>query len=153
MSLPQDPLSQLLIRHEGVRYSPYTDTTGHLTVGVGHNLDAHPIVPPPTYPLDDEQVSTLLAQDIADAEDQLSLNVDFFPTLDTVRQAAMTDLCFNIGINSLLSFHMFLHFMGTQQWNAAAGDLLATLYAREVGRRAADLAAMINTGVWLEISP
>ncbi|HEX4373882.1 MAG TPA: hypothetical protein VHZ50_11320, partial [Puia sp.] len=31
-------LKELLIKQEGIRLFPYTDTTGHLTIGVGRNL-------------------------------------------------------------------------------------------------------------------
>jgi len=33
-------LIDLLVKHEGLRTKPYEDTTGHLSIGVGRNLDS-----------------------------------------------------------------------------------------------------------------
>src|SRR5665213_1826259 len=118
-----DPLVALLLRHEGLRRSPYRDASGNLTVGVGHNITANPILPAPNYPLTVTQCFDLLVKDISDVEDELTLAFAWFPTLDRVRQAAVTDLCFNVGIGALKNFFRFLGYIQKSNWNGAAGDL------------------------------
>mgnify|MGYP004706280345 CR=1 FL=1 len=51
-----DTLKTELVRDEGVRYSPYKDSVGKLTVGVGHNLD--------DVPLSHDAVMQILQDDI-----------------------------------------------------------------------------------------
>jgi lysozyme len=144
-----DPLVALLVRHEGLRRTPYRDTAGHLTIGAGHNLDAHPMPVGTAYPLSIAQCYALLGQDIADTEQELDKAFVWYAALDPVRQAAVTDLAFNVGVAGLQKFHQFLGYMAAGNWNAAGGDLLSTLYARELPARAQDLATMILKGQWL----
>lgn len=35
-------IEERLVFHEGIRYMPYKCPTGHLTIGVGHNIEARP---------------------------------------------------------------------------------------------------------------
>jgi lysozyme len=143
-----DPLEALLVKHEGLKLSPYRDANGFLTVGVGHNLAANPIVPEPTYPLTVDRCYDILRQDINIVEDQLSHHFSWYVRVDSVRASALVDLCFNVGIEGLLGFNAFLGYCQLANWNAAAGDLLTTLYAKQVPTRAQDLAGMLNTGKW-----
>ncbi|WP_332262275.1 glycoside hydrolase family protein [Paraburkholderia sp. SOS3] len=56
-----------LRRDEGTKYSPYIDSTGNQTIGVGRNMKANPIPKDWTFPLTDAQVNQLLAEDIQTA--------------------------------------------------------------------------------------
>jgi lysozyme len=60
MSMNNENLQKLIAelrRDEGVRYSPYNDTKGIPTVGVGHNLNAKPLPAGWKYPLNDTQLA------------------------------------------------------------------------------------------------
>src|SRR6476659_583197 len=81
-------LAAELRRDEGVRRKPYVDTTGHLTVGVGRNLDA--------IGLDDAEIALLLEHDIARAEADLDLRWPWWRDLDPVRQRVMCNMAFNL---------------------------------------------------------
>ena len=62
---PDDPLlTAELRRDEGVEYMPYLDTVDISSVGVGHNLKVKPIPMGWTYPLTNDQVDWLLADDL-----------------------------------------------------------------------------------------
>ncbi len=54
-----DVLTARLIRYEGLRLKPYRDTAGHLTIGVGRNLDGAGV--------DRAEAMLLLKNDIAAA--------------------------------------------------------------------------------------
>jgi lysozyme len=140
-------LEDLLIKHEGSVPSPYADTMGHQTVGVGHNLDSSPL-PGEAYPMSQERILEVLAQDIVDAQDELHAALPWVAALDPVRKAVLTDMAFNMGIRTLLTFHHTLGFIESGEWIAAAQGMLESLWANQVGIRATEDARMMVTGLW-----
>lgn len=141
---------QLLIaelrRDEGVRYEPYKDTMGIDTVGVGHNMEAHPLPADWTFPLTDDQVNLLLSQDLQSVYADLTGNLPWWLYLDDVRQRVLCNMCFNLGINRLLGFRNTLGFVRQGKWDDAAQGMLNSAWATQVGERAQRLAAMMRTG-------
>lgn len=133
-------LIEQLVRDEGLRNHPYTDTVGKLTIGVGRNLT--------DVGLYDEEIKILLQNDIGMATAQLTKNFAWFSTLDEIRAAALTNMTFNLGITRLLGFHNFLAAMERHDWQGAAAAMLDSLWAREVGDRAKRLAQQVTTGEW-----
>jgi lysozyme len=141
---------QLLIaelrRDEGVRYEPYKDTMGIDTVGVGHNMEAHHLPAGWTFPLTDDQVNWLLAQDLQSVYADLTTNLPWWLYLDDVRQRVLCNMCFNLGINRLLGFRNTLGFVRQGKWADAAQGMLNSAWATQVVERAQRLAAMMRTG-------
>lgn len=141
-STDRDALRQQLIAHEGThrqgnRLMPYVDSVGKITIGYGRNLS-------------DAGISEAEARQFLDADINnaiLDCTVfPWFPDLDTVRQRAIVDLCFNMGLPRLKGFVKMLDAMARQDWTAAAHELLDSTYAQQVGKRARTLAAMLRTG-------
>lgn len=130
-------LKEQLIKHEGLRLKPYVDTVGKITVGVGHNLT--------DLGLTATQVMSILDDDIKVATKLLDTELSWWISLDDVRQRALVDLAFNLGYK-LLGFKDTLIALRVNQWNNAADNLLKSVYAKQVGKRAVDLAYMIRTG-------
>ena len=56
-------------------------------------------------------------------------------------------MCFNMGIDTLLEFKNTLSFMQAGDYNSAANGMLSSLWAKQVGLRADNLAVMMRTGV------
>lgn len=135
-----------LRRDEGVRYEPYKDTMGIDTVGVGHNMEAHPLPSDWTFPLTDDQVNLLLSQDLQSVYADLTGNLPWWLYLDDVRQRVLCNMCFNLGINRLLGFRNTLGFVRQGKWDDAAQGMLNSAWATQVGERAQRLAAMMRTG-------
>jgi lysozyme len=132
--------TRLLKLHEGVRLKPYTDTVGKLTIGCGRNLDDRGITL--------EEAEYLLSNDIGAVWLALVSRVECFSRLDTVRQAALMDLAFNVGVNGLLGFRKTLVFIAGGQYPQAATEMLDSLWARQTGGRAVRIAHMIRSGMW-----
>lgn len=130
-------LQDQLLKHEGIRFSPYVDTVGKLTIGVGHNLT--------DKGLTKSQIMSILMDDMTDAVNFLNFEFDWFKSLDEPRQRALADLSFNMG-RKLLQFHNMLDALAHSDWTRAADELLNSTYAKQVGRRARDIAYMIRTG-------
>jgi lysozyme len=136
-----------LRRDEGVRYSVYKDTKGIDTVGVGHNLQAHPMPAGWKCPLNDTQVNSLLDDDLEDVFHDLDSNLPWWTDLSDVRQRALSNLCFNMGITRLLGFKKALVAMRQGKFSTAADELLDSTWATQVKGRAQRLADMMRKGV------
>lgn len=131
-------LRALLIEHESCRLFPYTDTTGHLTIGVGRNLT-------------DRGISTnealyLLDDDISYFTIKLNHYLDCFSKLDENRQIALIDMCFNLGVQGFLGFHRVISALEDGDYPRAAAEMLDSKWATQVGDRAINLAKIIRTG-------
>lgn len=143
-------LRSLIKKHEGSRLRPYVDTTGNLTIGVGRNLDAKGIS-------EDEQ-ELMLTNDISDTIAGLTRNCEWFHGLDPVRRDAIVDMAFNLGIRGEMEFkqmigaiedaelHHSFPAIEMADWEAAGAAILNSRWARQVGARAREIAAMIVTG-------
>lgn len=131
-------LIDLLVKHEGVRRKPYTDTTGNLTIGVGRNLDSMGI--------SDDEIFHMLRNDIRRCEDELENAFRWYNYLNDARQDAMTSMCFNLGITRLRGFRKAIDAMELGDFDEAADEFMDSLWAKQVGQRAIDVTTMIRTG-------
>lgn len=127
-----------LIRDEGIRLKPYSDTVGKLTIGVGRNLDANGI--------SRDEAMTLLQHDIDTAANDCRRSFPWWPSLDDTRQRVLLNMCFNMGLPTLLTFRRTLSAVADGDYNKAADGMLASKWAEQVGDRAKRLAAMMRTG-------
>lgn len=166
MQLNTDRLHSQLILEEGLRLMAYDDATGmpvpaggkckgHLTVGVGHNLDALPLTPSEvaavghdgrTQPITTANAMLILDNDIAAVCRVLNIQLAWWSDLDEIRARSLVDMTFNMGVHTLLSFHNFLSYLHAGDFDKAASDLESTAWYDEVGSRAVRLAGMIRTG-------
>lgn len=135
-----------LRRDEGVRSAPYEDTRGISTVGVGHNLSAAPLAAGWSYPLTDDQMNTLLDQDLLNVYHDLDRDLSWWQQLCDVRQRVICNMCFNLGINGLMTFRNTLLAMQQGRYADAASGMLGSKWAGQVGARAQRLAAMMEQG-------
>lgn len=140
-----DLITQLR-RDEGVRYSAYLDTKGNPTTGVGHLIlsDEDWLR---TATLTDAQVDTLLAHDVA-VNCRPLIQFSWYNGLDPVRQGAIQNMVFNLGITRLLGFPHMIAGLARHDWSIASSEMLNSDWKNEVGARAFRLAQQILTGVW-----
>mgnify|MGYP003145046955 CR=1 FL=1 len=131
-------LKSQLERHEGLRLKPYRDTVGKLTVGYGRNLDDVGITP--------EEAELMLDNDIDAAEKHLK-TVDEYNGLDPIRQAVICNMAFNLGFYGLMAFRKMWKAIARKDYTEAAKQMLDSLWARQVGYRADELAQIMRTGV------
>jgi lysozyme len=88
----------------------------------------------------------MLDNDIAECVIDLSANLSWFGRLDEVRRDVLIDMCFNLGITRLLGFRRMLAACKNEDWTWAANEMLASKWAKQVGKRAYELADMMLTG-------
>lgn len=134
----RDPLTDLLIRHEGVSLFPYTDTVGKITLGVGRNLT--------DCGISRAEAFYLLANDIVDVNASLLREYPWCVTLDPVRADVLRSMRFALGSGGLSKFVRFIAALKNDNYTAAADELLTSRWAEQVGGRAHELAAMLLTG-------
>ena len=127
---------------EGCKLYAYQDSLGFLTIGYGRLIDRRKggqITP--------DEAEYLLGNDIARVEKELAAYA-WFNNQDSVRQAALTDMAFNLGTVGLLHFPHFLGYMIAKDYPKAVKELIDTPWHSQVGVRADRLIAMISTGAW-----
>ena len=140
MSDPEqlNKLIKELTRDEGYRQHPYQDTVGKLTVGIGRNLDDVGITR--------QEAEFLAKQDILRAAVELDSNLPWWESTGPVRQRALLNMCFNLGITRLLGFKKMLAALEDGRWADAASEAMDSKWARQVGARAGRIATMLEEG-------
>ncbi len=131
-------LHKMLIRHEGLRLKPYRDTVGKLTIGVGRNLDDVGITR--------EETLILLDNDIAKVRREVNRTFPWFSHLNPVRKDVVLNMVFNIGLPRFRQFKRTIAAIRAKDWEEAAKEMLDSRWARQVGRRGRELAAMMKNG-------
>ena len=134
-------LHEQLIRDEGLVLTPYRDSRGFLTVGVGHNLDAKG--------LSKRAALVILDDDINDAKQGLMAKWPWMRDLSPARLGAMVNLAFNMGVGGLNGFKKFLAAAQAGQWEQAALELLDSQYAKQVGERSERVARQLREDRWV----
>ena len=137
--MPIDIISQLR-RDEGIRYFPYRDTVGKVTIGVGRNLT--------DVGLSDGEINILLFNDVSKVTNQLTAHFPWFASLDLARQGVLINMGFNLGFAGLCRFQSFLGNVERGDWENAKSEMLNSAWATQVGERAMRLAEQIVTGQW-----
>jgi lysozyme len=132
-------LQHSVMQHEGLRLKPYTDTTGHLTIGYGRNLDG--------VGISKSEAASMLATDLMRAEDDCRKAFPWFSALDGLRQAVLVEMSFNLGITKLTAFHNTLRAIQEGRYQSASDHMLKSRWAQQVGQRAETLARRMRTGV------
>lgn len=133
-------LEELIRLNEKEKLFPYKDTVGKLTIGIGHNLTDKGI---------SRAVSAMIFQeDLDEAKSTLFKAFPWVTKLDEVRYAALVDMTFNMGINSLKKFVTSMPFIRDGNYKQAAITLRKSLWYRQTESRGVKITKMIETGEW-----
>lgn len=134
-------LAQLKV-DEGFKLCVYEDSLGYATIGYGRMVDSRK-----GGGITLGEAQYLLDNDVYKVCQQLS-PFAWFQAQDSVRQAALANMAFNLGIDGLLHFPHFLGFMLTKDYPNAAANLVNTRWHTQVGVRADRIIQLIETGAW-----
>lgn len=140
MTLDLNRMAAILRRNEGLRLKPYHCTAGKLTVGYGRNLEDVGITR--------DEAEAMLANDIRKTAADLDWALPWWRDLSDVRQEALCDMAFNLGLPRLSGFRRMLAALSEGQWADAAAECLNSKYARDVGARAERNAHALEHGEW-----
>jgi len=140
-------LQTQLIEFEGWRHEAYPDplTLGDpWTIGVG-------ATGPDVYRglvWSDEQITIRLAKDIAEKTAQVKAALPWFGQLNEPRQAVIIGMCFQMGLEGLLTFKRTLGSVRDERYADAANGMRNSLWARQTSKRARRLADQMESGEW-----
>lgn len=130
---------------EGLKLQAYPDPKSGgspWTIGYGHTgLNVHPGL---TWT--QAQAEQALGEDVASVKADLDRFYGWWRGLSDIRQDALVNMTFNLGIGGLRSFKNMLWALRRQDFQTAAQEMLNSEWAREVPRRAARLAEQMKTG-------
>ena len=137
-------LRDMLKKHEGCPLLPngnaklYQDSVGKWTIGWGWNLDDNGMPLP--------IAEALLDLAIATARAELFKAYPVFRTLDDVRQDALVNMVFNMGIRSFGGFTNTIRDIEQGAYARAIERLKQSKWASQVGKRADDIYVMLLEG-------
>lgn len=92
------------------------------------------------------QAEQLLNEDCAKAVAGCRQAFGWFNDLCDKRQNVLASMAFNMGIHGVLEFKKMLAAIETRDWVRAANEMRASKWSGQVGRRAARLADMLESG-------
>lgn len=127
----------MIMRHEGLRLKPYTDSTGHLTIGYGRNL---------TNGISKREAETMLDHDIARAQQDLYEVEPEALNLSAWRYYVLVDMMFNLGRKRFSSFKKMLKAIREGNHLKVAQEMLDSKWAEQVKGRAVELALIMREG-------
>ena len=131
-------LIDTLRRHEGVKDTLYKCTSDKWTIGVGRNLE--------DVGLSEEEIDFLLLNDIIRTKDLMDNYMPWHKDLDEVRQEALINFVFNVGIGTAMKFKNGMSSLEEGDYPSAAAHMLDSAWAKQVGDRAIEITQMIETG-------
>lgn len=134
----QDIALVMLKRHEGLRQKPYNCPRGFLTIGYGRNIEARGI--------SRQEAEYLLSNDIDEAIDFLQKQ-HYWYGLNDARKAVLIDMLVNMGIPTFSMFKKFAIALDKQDYNAAAKEMRASIWFKQVPNRANELMQIMAAGV------
>ena len=131
-------LIETLKRHEGVKNTLYKCTSDKWTIGVGRNLE--------DVGLSEEEIDILLQNDITRTEELLDEYMSWWSDLDYIRQDAMINFVFNVGIGTAMKFKKAMTALEQGDYDVAADEMMDSNWSKQVGQRAVEVTEMIRTG-------
>ena len=149
MTEVSEKLRSQLLRDEGYKPSVYQDSLGYYTIGCGHLVDERK-----GGKLPDSIIQDLLDYDIREAMGKLFAYQPWTAQLDPARQGVLINMVFNLGIepfdnDGFKDWPIFIDQVRHGKYEEAAPNMLSTLWAQQVGMRAARLAKQLRTGEWV----
>jgi GH24 family phage-related lysozyme (muramidase) len=137
---------RMLAVHEGRRNTPYKDSKGLWTVGIGHLIgDGRSLPPEMNRTFSDAEVDELFSKDYKHHA-AAAANIPGYNQINDMGKVALIDLTFNMGQVWYKKWPNFCKAMGEGNWQQAANSLEQSAWYRQVGRRAPTIVGLIRNG-------
>jgi len=131
----KEKLKNWIKRDEGYDNKPYIDTVGKLTIGYGRNIQDNGI--------SHDEAELMFENDMIRTEKDLLGCIWYVNAPQNIKDA-LFNMCFNIGLNSLLEFDEMIEAIISKDYTKAAIEALDSKWAKQVGERAKVIALMIR---------
>lgn len=142
----------LLREEEGVRYTPYLDSLGYPTTGVGFKLGPQGApLSHYTFTLSDNTIDAWLQDNVNSVSKSMQQNADIAKALthcNQPRQDILTSMAYQMGVSGLAGFHNMLSAISAEDWNEAVAQMLDSSWAKQTPERAQRHADVMRSGKW-----
>lgn len=128
---------------EGEVLHAYQDHLGYWTIGIGRLIDKRR-----GGGITKEEAAYLLENDITTRLAQLENKLPWFNKLNEARQGALLNMSFQLGVPGLMNFKRTLALIEAGDYDAAADQMMLSLWARQTPNRAKRISEQIRTGTW-----
>lgn len=136
-------LTDLIKKYEGCRLEAYKDSLGYWTIGWGHLMDQSLDWTGTT--ITQEKADEYLANDIGHAQ-VLASSFPHWGSLNEIRQAVLTSMCFQLG-NKPLYWPHFMLALEDKDYTKAGIEGLNSLWASQTPGRATSEMALLESGL------
>lgn len=140
-----ETLEDRIKRHEGLLLTPYLDTTGHWTIGYGHEITSS-VALMYRSGITQAKAEEMLQEDITSHQTALLGALPWLQGVNPVRQGVFVELCFNLGLAGLLQFHHALSDAEDGNWVKCSTDMLLSEWAVQTKGRAIEMAQILRQG-------
>ena len=134
----RETIENMLIRHEGLRFTPYKCTAGKLTIGVGRNIEEKGI--------SKEEAMFLLHNDISECERDLANSIfqgQFYVFPESI-QNVLLNMRFQLGYTGFRNFKKMIIAFQSQDYKKAAIEMKDSNWYKQVPNRAKELIKMVE---------
>ena len=128
----------------GGKHVVYEDHLSYLTIGIGRLVDRRR-----GGGLTDEEANYLLKNDVARVTLELHRRLPWWPKLDPVRQSALINMAFQLGINGLLNFRKTLSLIEQGNYAEASHEARRSTWAIQTPDRARRVSRQLKSGHWV----
>jgi lysozyme len=144
-SMSDADIKKMIEGHEGKKHTPYKDSEGLWTVGVGHLIGDGKTLPPEwNRTFSEEEVMAMFDKDYEKHKKQAESKVPGFSKYDSMGQAALIDLTFNMGPGWPKEFKNTAAKLGAGDTAGAADGLTNSKWYGQVGGRAPKIVGMVR---------
>ena len=130
-------MKEELLNDEGIRLTVYEDSEGIPTIGVGRNLKRG---------ITEFEAEMLLVNDVSGCVSDLDMSFPWWKDLTPVRQRALLNMCFNLGLHRLMGFRKMLKALREGDYMEASIQAIDSKWAKQVGSRAQRIAVQLQIG-------
>lgn len=145
-------IEQFIEKHESRRRKPYLCPAGKNTIGVGWNMDSHPLPKDIADYLKehgaitDNMIDYLLMVSISIAISDCKKLFHNFEQFSDNRRMALIDFLFQLGFTKAKKFVKSIGYINQEQWALAAANLARSIWYEQTPKRAEEICKLVEVG-------
>ena len=135
-----ETLKATIKKAEGYSAELYTDTVGVTTIGYGRAIGR--------VGISRDEAELMFANDVGRVLRGLDMALPWWRTLDEVRQAALCEMAYQLGLNGVMNFRKMRTALREGEYDRAADEALDSKWHAQTPKRCERVARMFRTGEW-----
>ncbi|MGL5437706.1 MAG: glycoside hydrolase family protein [Lachnospiraceae bacterium] len=143
----------LLRQEEGVRKTPYLDSLGYPSIGVGFRLGPQGAsLSNYLFTLENTTIDAWLNDTVNNVKADMMAQNEIamaLMTCNTPRRDILTSMAYQMGVAGLGKFRHMLACIHSQNWDQAALQMLDSVWAKQTPERAQRHARVMQSGKWM----